>query len=922
VLINETQNISNSTLRGTSDFGAQPSFAWKGDPQVVCGTANPCLYSTNTAYLFDLTLSNNSANGANMVVFDLTSNIPGPTLDNINFSLSNGTDYSNMALLFRGTHTASGCCSTFNNVLFSSTQNGNLTSTFPAFYVDNGGDIKFTNLFFSGKGMLLRPTVSASYIDADVIYSQGNYMPYFTLSNQLGGGTASVAVRAATCIFDTTFQPLIANLGGLAVGLDEQLCTNTAGNSAVVTGVPTISTNEGLSQNLAARFTSSPTTFDGAYYNNVTVGPGTVPQMLYDNSVNVGPAFSSFVQDAVPAAPTCATASAGPPYTPVGTWTFKFDWIYANSGVGNLSPASASCTANGTSQQITITLPSTPQAAGAPGAFIYASTNTGAGPWATMGSTQPTTTTQTHVYTETFTVYAAPTGAGSGPVGMGPSGLLWGKNIASNSGTPCNPAYFDLTDYIISTPTAYEGACYSGATPDVQMNACNTAMLASTTTNSTCDLRNFGGQQSGAGIFLQNEVDFGNNSGFGGAIIAPDSCRWFVSTNSTSAYGIRLYKGMSLVNNAPGSSGNCGVQAAAGSVFNYLFGTDTSQPANSYGLIRGFAVKNFVTVPNSGVTAIIQGYFDNFMAENFFVSCGGYTIASGTNTCLEVTGVSSAATFLNLQVNGNQGAGIIPFQDIATGTTSRAAGDGQTFINFNCTHPGVNLNCAQFIDTAAPSGYRTATNIMSGYYESHNGASTAAHFYVNNWGSFSLNHSVFNLQSASFTAPLLEVTYSTQITHVSFCDITVNGGSGVTPTFPYLIYQNDVTGQKVYTDQTGHYSKCYSNSTEAQGVNPIAYSTTPAMDVSLGSIQQFACTTAGAAIVPTIANLQAGIEFTVIFVQNGTTACTWTWPSTIHGATAVSATLNSVSVQKLIVSNNGTDAYAESATVGTTGGTP
>ena len=425
-LLNETINVSNSTIRGISDFGGQPSFAWKAAPQVIIGTANPGIYTTANAYFYNITLQNSSNNGANMVVMDLSSAIPGSIFDGVSFAMTpGGTEYSNMALVFRGTHTNSGAVSTFNNVLFSSSQNGNLTSVFPAFYVDNGGDVKFSNLFFSGKGMLLRPTVSGAYIDGNVIYSQGNYMPFFSLTNAYGGGTAGVTVKLDTCVADTTFLPVIANLGGapsggLIVAFDQRSCGNPS--AATVTGVQSMAANVLDSQNISARGPSSPTTFDGDYFNNVTAGPGAVPQYTYDTSVRLGPAFSLFAQDAVPAAPTCATASAGPPFTSSGTWTFKFAWIYVNGGTGNLSPASSSCTANGTSQQITVTLPSSPQAAGATGAFVYASTNTGAGPWATIGSATPSTSTQTFLYTANFTVYTAPANPGSGPAGIGPGG--------------------------------------------------------------------------------------------------------------------------------------------------------------------------------------------------------------------------------------------------------------------------------------------------------------------------------------------------------------------------------------------------------------------------------------------------------------------------------------------------------------------
>ena len=107
------------------------------------------------------------------------------------------------------------------------------------------------------------------------------------------------------------------------------------------------------------------------------------------------------------------------------------------------------------------------------------------------------------------------------------------------------------------------------------------------------------------------------------------------------------------------------------------------------------------------------------------------------------------------------------------------------------------------------------------------------------------------------------------------------------------------------------------------GLNNIAFSTTPALNFNLGSEQQFSCTSSGAAITPTLSGLAAGqLPVTVIFVQNGTTACSWAWPTHLRGAPFVSSTLNSISTFQFVTSNNGTDAYYIGGTQGTTGGTP
>lgn len=105
-------------------------------------------------------------------------------------------------------------------------------------------------------------------------------------------------------------------------------------------------------------------------------------------------------------------------------------------------------------------------------------------------------------------------------------------------------------------------------------------------------------------------------------------------------------------------------------------------------------------------------------------------------------------------------------------------------------------------------------------------------------------------------------------------------------------------------------------------LNVVPFSTSPVLPIASGGIQQFSCTTPGAAITATDTGFTKGLEFTFIFVQNATTACTFTFPANIHGATTVSATLSSVSVQTFVISNNGTDAYAEALGTSTTGGAP
>lgn len=109
----------------------------------------------------------------------------------------------------------------------------------------------------------------------------------------------------------------------------------------------------------------------------------------------------------------------------------------------------------------------------------------------------------------------------------------------------------------------------------------------------------------------------------------------------------------------------------------------------------------------------------------------------------------------------------------------------------------------------------------------------------------------------------------------------------------------------------------------AQGVvQSIPYSTTPTINVSQGGIIQFKCTTAGAAISPTFTGLTAGLQFDFIFVQNGVTACTLTYPSNVLGGQTVGTTLNDANIQSFVVSASGVTAYSEGAGSTNLSGTP
>src|SRR5271170_2648568 len=100
------------------------------------------------------------------------------------------------------------------------------------------------------------------------------------------------------------------------------------------------------------------------------------------------------------------------------------------------------------------------------------------------------------------------------------------------------------------------------------------------------------------------------------------------------------------------------------------------------------------------------------------------------------------------------------------------------------------------------------------------------------------------------------------------------------------------------------------------GVNPVTSTSSP-LPLTAGNVQQLACPSGGTSLSPTFSNFLPGMEMTFIFVQipTGLSPCTVTFPLNMHGASTVSSSIGSVTTQKFIVSNNGTDLYAEGAEV-------
>jgi len=333
--INETANLTGVSWTGDTEKGSLPSFAYSPAVAFGIGTANPGVYTTANANFYNLNVNQlGTPGGGNAFVMDVSSQIPASTLENINFIIATTTDYSNMAFIARGAQSASGSVWNFKNTLLSTSQNGTgtLTACFPAMYLNNVGGFRFENLFMSGKGILMRPTVSGAYLRVDSFYTQGNYEPLFSFVNA-NGGASNITAELKNGTMDTTQAPIIANLGGIT--LDANL-EGTALYNLAITGVPTAT----ISGNTATFLNTTgveamvmPLPSKDGIFGRLT----GFPLKILNASMALGTGYSIFSPPTTaPVAPTCGTPTSGTGPA-VGTTYYAYTPIYANGSEGKPS---------------------------------------------------------------------------------------------------------------------------------------------------------------------------------------------------------------------------------------------------------------------------------------------------------------------------------------------------------------------------------------------------------------------------------------------------------------------------------------------------------------------------------------------------------------------------------------------------------
>jgi hypothetical protein len=467
---------------------------------------------------------------------------------------------------------------------------------------------------------------------------------------------------------------------------------------------------------------------------------------------------------------------------------------------------------------------------------------------------------------------------------------------------------------------------YSGASPDVQLQACINAAIAYV--GGICDARAWTGPISG----FVNEVAAGNSSGGFGALLLPDAGSWqWVLTGGTQ-WMMTVYSNFAVIGTSAQNSFQLLNNSATGGAAGGVRTLDVVSASNgNYFYLGGFNVKNGSLGTSSvayagGINCLFQGGDDG----SYYYNINCLDPSSGDTANIQIVasttpqgdhGPCCGATFQNVAANS---AGTGPTALDIEGSNS--AGNPNGFViqggSFGHPKPGAyNVLCHD--SSATNSTSPTFSGVL--YLEANLTTDTTTDMiHIDGCGTVNFGTIEAKAEVASTTKAVIHITNTFNSAVTVQNGFAINGGGGWT--FPLAAIINDNYANNTTRQTWAAVSLGYTyNSTQlatienlSSGLKLLSYSTTPTINLNYGTTQQFSCTTAGASITPSFyaGAVTAGREFNIIFVQNGTTPCTWIWPSTIHGASAVNPALNSITSEKFIVSSGGTDAYAVTSAVG------
>lgn len=422
ILLNDTLKIPSLVLNGLhKPFGSSAAFQLNSTPVLLVGRAFPGLYilgSGSNITSRNVTIQGLKTNGDLMVLQDGGG---GNSLKETQFTLG-GNGYTSMAAEFRSDHNGVNTAPSpdrFTDTILTGAQIGTGSMKTPGIFSNNGTSLMFDSIYMSGKGILLRPPTPGTYVQVDKFsYSQGNYIPFYAFVN-VDGGSINSSIAVNNLGQDTTFAPIAANLGGIALHVVLNGASGTTSQS-LVQGVPTVDVHAtGSSGKLRLPTTSSESTVLNSSVQDGTFG-ASIGLKTINASVALGAPYSLFVRGTAPAAPTSCSASSGSGPTPA-TYPISYAPVWPNGSEGEAS-ATCSITSTAGNQTLNFTLTAIP---GAIGYDVYAN-------GARMYCPVPGTTSLINSFSGSLCGNSQPQNSAGGPVGMQAS-KLWAPDLVLTS---------------------------------------------------------------------------------------------------------------------------------------------------------------------------------------------------------------------------------------------------------------------------------------------------------------------------------------------------------------------------------------------------------------------------------------------------------------------------------------------------------
>jgi hypothetical protein len=340
-------------LSGGSATMSGGQFSFESHAPITVGAAYPGIYMKNGGGTFRGLTFQGPAN-----MYDLIFNTgTAPVIfEDTVFNGGSGADL--MGVQYYGwASTGGGFGGIFRNITFGAGTPTSSTAT-PLFIGKNSGLWNFRAYgTLSNRGLTF---IAGNNGGCNVTWDlagdiQGGSMPVLAfMSRGVGGG-----INWQSGNLDTVGQPAVANWSVNGAAFVSGIGSGSSGGIATLTGNPfatvTMSTLTSSLSLIGQNFNLS----IGQSVGGILDGGANsgFAQVLRGDSI-LGANYSFFTDPGVPAAPTCAVITGGPPFAEAGTFQFLYSGIYPNGGRGVASPLSNSCTSNGTTQQITVTLPS------------------------------------------------------------------------------------------------------------------------------------------------------------------------------------------------------------------------------------------------------------------------------------------------------------------------------------------------------------------------------------------------------------------------------------------------------------------------------------------------------------------------------------------------------------------------------------